>query len=111
MIASCYCLLRSFSSLRVFSVSDVIVIFGFMSFGSVLQIPGVGGGVQVACILCLTEIYRIPLEAATGMALYIWFISLAAVVPLGIFCALHKGLSWHKIRQLSYSSWSREASG
>ena len=111
MIASCDCLLRSLSTQRALALADVIVVFGFMSFGSILQIPGVGGGVQVACILCLTEVYRVPLEAATGMALYIWFVALVAVVPLGILCAFHQGLSWRKINQLPIGGWSREASG
>jgi len=111
MIASYYCLLRSFASQSPLSLVDVIVVFGFMCFGSVLQIPGLGGGVQVACILCLTEVYHLSLEAATGMALFIWFVSLASVVPLGIFCALHEGLNWRKINQLPIAGWSREVSG
>ena len=42
---------------------------GFVSFGSIVQIPGVGGGMQVVSVLVLTELFGIRLELATAFAL------------------------------------------
>ena len=42
---------------------------GFVSFGGVVQIPGVGGGTQVVAVLVLTELFGVRLELATSFAL------------------------------------------
>ena len=39
---------------------------GFVSFGAVVQIPGIGGGVQVVSVLVLTKIFGFPVELATS---------------------------------------------
>ena len=61
-----------------------MVLLGFMAFGSLVQIPGVGGGVQVASIVALTRIYGMPLEAASGIAILLWTIPSIAIVPFGL---------------------------
>jgi glycosyltransferase 2 family protein len=100
IVASYYALFRSFPVSSAFKITDVVIILGFMAFGSVVQIPGIGGGVQVISILVFTEIYRIPLEAAAGLAVFIWIITFVVIVPVGLACAFHEGLSWRKLREL-----------
>ena len=108
VIAACYwCLAQSCSGLIRLSLPDVIVFVGFVSFGSIVQIPGVGGGVQVVAVLVLTELFGARLEAATFFALVIWFITFIVVVPVGLVISLREGLSWRGLRQLSHRGESK----
>ena len=100
ILGTFYALFLSFPSTAQFKITDVVIILGFMAFGSIVQIPGIGGGIQVVSILVLTEIYRLPLEAATGVAIFIWIITFVVIIPVGFICAVHEGLSWTKLRQL-----------
>jgi uncharacterized protein (TIRG00374 family) len=101
IIGSYYTLFRSFPSTAKFEITDVVIFFGFVAFGSIVQIPGIGGGIQVASIVVLTEVYGLPLEAATGLAIFIWIITFVVVVPFGLLCAFHQGINWGKLRHLS----------
>lgn len=99
--ASCGTLLRGFPVTRQLGTMDIFVLLGFVSLGSVVQIPGVGGGMQVATIVALTRIYDIPLEAASGVAVLFWVVSSLAIIPFGLACAFHEGLNWSKLKLLS----------
>lgn len=83
-----------------FRVRDVMVFLGFVCFGSLVQIPGIGGGMQIVSVLVLTEIYRLPLELATSVAVTVWLITFVGIVPLGLFLALQEGFSWRKWKDL-----------
>ena len=72
---------------------------GFVSFGSLVQLPAVGGGAQMTAVLVLTEIFAVPLEVATGLGVLLWFISFVAILPLGTLLAFHEGLTWARIRE------------
>jgi hypothetical protein len=100
IIGSYYTLFRSFPVTSTFEITDVVIFFGFVAFGSIVQVPGIGGGIQVASIVVLTEIYGLPLEAATGLAIFIWIITFVVVVPFGLLCAFHQGINWSKLRHL-----------
>lgn len=103
LIAACYwCLAQSCSSLIRLSLADVIVFVGFVSFGSTIQIPGVGGGAQVVAVLVLTELFGARLEAATFFALVIWILTYIGIVPVGLMVALREGISWRGLRQLGH---------
>ena len=98
-IAACYICITRASSLH-FGWTDVLIFMGFVSFGSVVQIPGIGGGVQVAAVLVLTELFRLPMEIAASLALLLWIMTFVVVVPLGVVLALREGLDWAKLRSL-----------
>jgi len=100
IVAAYYALFRSFPISAQFKITDVVIILGFMAFGSIVQIPGIGGGVQIVSIVVFTEIYRLPVEAAAGLAIFIWIITVVVIVPIGLVCAFHEGLTWRKLRQL-----------
>src|ERR1700722_17088411 len=100
IIAAYYALFRSFPISAQFRITDVVIILGFMAFGSIVQIPGIGGGVQIVSIAVFTEIYGLPVEAAAGLAVFIWIITFVVIVPIGLICAFHEGLTWRKFRQL-----------
>ncbi len=91
---------RAYGSVLPFGLVDVFIFMGFLAFGAVIQIPGIGGGVQVVSVLVLTELFRIPLEAATSVAMVLWVITFVVVVPVGLISALAEGLNWSKLKQL-----------
>ena len=100
LITACYeCLARSFFGASL-SFVDVLVLLGFVSFGAVIQIPGIGGGMQVVSIVVLTELFAVKLEVATAFAMLAWIITFVAIVPVGLGLALKEGLSWRSLRQL-----------
>jgi len=95
-----YFVMRAFGDALHFGWLDVLIFLGFLAFGAVVQIPGVGGGTQVVSVLVLTELFRIPLEISTSVAIVLWFISFVVVVPLGVLLALHDGIRWRTLKQL-----------
>jgi uncharacterized protein (TIRG00374 family) len=101
LILGCYwCLARSFSGIVNLSWIDVLVFLGFVSFGSSIQIPGIGGGMQVVAILVLTELFHVKLELATSFAILIWIMTFVVVVPFGLLMAVREGLDWRKLRRV-----------
>ena len=87
------CVFQAFPATRSLGVTDVVIVLGFVAFGSAVQIPGVGGGMQIATVLVLTEFFGVGLEAASGIALVLWIISFVAIVPIGWFWPSMKGLN------------------
>lgn len=100
IVASYYTVFQAFPITAGLRFTDVVVFLGFVAFGSIVQIPGIGGGIQVISIVVLTQIYGLPLEAATGVAIFIWIITFVVVVPFGLLCAFHQGINWSKLKHL-----------
>lgn len=101
LIAACYwCLAQAYVGIINITVVDVLILMGFISFGGVVQIPGVGGGTQVVAVLALTELYGTRVELATSFALLLWILTFVAIVPVGLVLALKEGLDWHSLRQI-----------
>jgi glycosyltransferase 2 family protein len=95
-----YFIFQSFPITSRFSLGDTLVFVGFVAFGSLIQIPGIGGGVQVVAAVVLTEVFRLPLEESTGLALLIWIITFVVVVPPGLILAFHEGINWRNLRRI-----------
>jgi hypothetical protein len=101
LICLCYwCLARSFAGVLTLSVVDVLILMGFLSFGAVVQIPGVGGGMQVVAVLVLTELFGVRFELASAFALFLWIITFVAIVPWGLVLALKQGLNWRSLKSM-----------
>ena len=104
IIGSVYCTFRAFPVTSALGFTDAIITLGFMAFGSIVQIPAVGGGMQIATVLVLTEFYGLSLEAATGIALVMWINTFVIIVPIGLGLAFHEGIKWRSLRHLGESS-------
>ncbi|HEY3441075.1 MAG TPA: lysylphosphatidylglycerol synthase transmembrane domain-containing protein [Paludibaculum sp.] len=91
---------QAFPETAALSWSSILVYIGFVAFGSIVQIPGIGGGFQLVSILVLTQLFHCGLETATGIALVTWSITLIGVLPLGAILALREGLNWNRIKEL-----------
>jgi glycosyltransferase 2 family protein len=101
IVGSSTALLRGLPATHNLEPLDILVLLAFMTLGSVLQVPGIGGGAQAAAIVALTGIYGLSLEAASGVAVWLWIVSTLAIVPFGLACAFHEGLNWSKLKLLS----------
>jgi uncharacterized membrane protein YbhN (UPF0104 family) len=100
LIAACYaCVLNAFGGSVRMTLIQIMILMGFVSFGSIVQLPGIGGGMQVTALLVLTEIFSVPIEVATGLAIILWVMVFLTITPLGVGLALHEGLSWAKLRE------------
>ena len=101
LVAACYwCTARAFSGALHLSLIDVLIFMGFVSFGAVVQVPGIGGGMQVVSVVVLTELFGLQLEVATGFAVLVWIITFVIIVPVGLLEALREGLNWRSLRQI-----------
>ncbi len=101
VIVVCFvCVFKAYPETGAFALRDVLIVMGFVAFGSILQIPGVGGGVQIVMIIVLTEIYGLRVELATSIALLTWAVTFVGIVPMGLLFAFHEGLNWKRLRQL-----------
>ena len=101
LIVGCYlCLFRAFPSLAHFRITDILIFMGFVAFGSVIQIPGVGGGMQLVSIFVLTELFKMPLEVASSVAIVAWIITFVVIVPIGLLLLFHEGLNWQELKEM-----------
>jgi uncharacterized protein (TIRG00374 family) len=101
LIVLCFvCLFKACRETAGFTLQEVMVFIGLVAFGSVVQIPGIGGGVQLVSVIVLTKLYGIPVEVATSMAIVIWLVTFVAVVPAGLILAFHEGINWRKLKDL-----------
>jgi len=97
-----WCVVNSFGTALHFGWLDVLIFLGFLAFGGVVQIPGIGGGVQVVAVVVLTELFRVPSEVAAGAAVALWFISFVVVVPFGLLLAVREGVRWGSLRAIEH---------
>jgi hypothetical protein len=78
-------------------ISHVLLLMGFSMVGSVVQLPAVGGGSQLAVISALQVIYGIPPEAAVSCGMLLWLVTFMAVIPVGLILAHREHLSLRKL--------------
>jgi uncharacterized protein (TIRG00374 family) len=83
------------------SMSDNMIILVFAMVGSAVQLPGVGGGSQVACFLAYTAIFGVEKEPAAAAAILVWLITFAGCSLAGIPLLIHEGISLGKLRELA----------
>jgi uncharacterized protein (TIRG00374 family) len=79
--------------------------------GALLQLPGIGGGAQIACFLALKNIFGATEGPATAIAIALWLITFAAVTLAGLPLLIHEGLSLGKLRQLARAEAQAEKTG
>ena len=105
------CVFRAFPATGHLGITDIVILLGFVAFGSALQIPGVGGGMQIATVLVLTEFFGVKFASASGIALVLWIISFVAIVPVGLILAFHEGIKWRNLKDLGSAVPSAESAG
>ncbi|HYZ84285.1 MAG TPA: lysylphosphatidylglycerol synthase transmembrane domain-containing protein [Bryobacteraceae bacterium] len=96
-----YFLFKSFPATAHLGVRETLIYLSFVAFGSIVQIPGIGGGMQVVSIVVLRELFGLGLEEATGVTVLIWLATYVVVVPVGVLVALREGLNWGGLKHIS----------
>jgi len=86
-------------------VSQLLILMFSSMLGSMLQLPAVGGGSQMATIATLSSVFDVPPEMAASCGILLWLVTFAAVVPVGLLLAHHERLS---LRKLSVESHQAE---
>ena len=66
--------------------------------GLTVQVPGIGGGFQVAVTFALKEIVGLEPVAATAVALLTWIVIMAPATLVGSVWMFREGLSYGKVR-------------
>jgi hypothetical protein len=87
--------------LAAISFGGTVLVLAFTLVGSAVQLPGVGGGAQVATFLVLTVAFGIANEPAATMAITVWLISFASCCVAGIPLLFREGLSMSDLRRIT----------
>lgn len=85
--------------LHVVNVPHVLLLMGASMIGSLLQLPAVGGGSQLATISVMSSpaIFAIPREQAVSAGMMLWLVTFVACVPVGLLFAHREHLSLRKL--------------
>ncbi|HTV54581.1 MAG TPA: lysylphosphatidylglycerol synthase transmembrane domain-containing protein [Terriglobia bacterium] len=73
----------------------------FAALGLVVQLPGVGGGFQVAVLLALENLFHVSPESAAGAAILAYLTIMVPCLLLGLGFAAHEGLTFSKLKVIA----------
>src|SRR5207245_6872600 len=73
--------------------AQILLLMGSSMVGSMVQLPGVGGGSQLATIAALDHAFDVPRELAASCGIMLWLVTFVAVVPLGLLLTHRERLS------------------
>jgi glycosyltransferase 2 family protein len=91
--------------LQNMTTADVLLLMGSSMAGSVLQLPAVGGGSQLATIAVLFHHFDVPRELAVSCGILLWLTTFMSIIPLGLWFAHREHVS---LRRLSQESVAEE---
>jgi glycosyltransferase 2 family protein len=89
-------------------VSQLLILMFASMLGSMLQLPAVGGGAQMATIAVLSSVFDAPPEIAASCGILLWLVTFAAVVPVGLLLAHRENLSLRKLSAESHQAEVKE---
>ncbi len=84
--------------------TQIFLLMASSMVGSLVQLPGVGGGSQFATIETLNRIFGVPPELATSCGIMLWLVTFIAIVPVGLFLAHRERLSFRKLSKESHEA-------
>ena len=85
--------------LQALRMGQMYVLMAFSIAGSVVQLPGVGGGSQVGTIGAMHLLLGVPEAAAVGAGMVLWLVTFMSVVPMGLVCARFAGVGLGEARE------------
>ncbi len=89
-------------------LAQILILMGSSMVGSMLQLPAVGGGSQMATIATLSSVFDVPPEMAASCGILLWLVTFAAVIPAGLFLAHRERLSLRKLSEESHRAEKAE---
>jgi glycosyltransferase 2 family protein len=91
------------AALHQMVLPDMLLVMASSMAGSIVQLPGVGGGSQLAVIGILSsKIFRLPRELAVSCGIMLWLITFVSVVPAGLLLAHRERISLRKLSEESH---------
>jgi hypothetical protein len=93
---------HAYSELADITVAHVVLLMVSSMAGSMLQLPAVGGGSQLAVIKVLEAVFAVRPELAVGCGIMLWLVTFMAIAPLGLFLAHREHLSLRKAEAESH---------
>jgi glycosyltransferase 2 family protein len=84
--------------------TQIFLLMASSMVGSLVQLPGVGGGSQFATIETLNHIFGVPPELATSCGIMLWLVTFVAIVPVGLLLAHRERLSLRKLSEESHQA-------
>jgi glycosyltransferase 2 family protein len=104
--------MRSFSGeIGKFGFRAALLVLAFTMVGSVVQLPAVGGGTQLATFLVLTVIFGVEKEPAAAVAIVLWLVTFAAACVAGVPLLINEGWSMGDLRRLAREEAADEERG
>jgi uncharacterized protein (TIRG00374 family) len=73
--------------------ASIMLLLVSAMFGSLIQLPGVGGGSQLATIAVLNRVFGVPSEIAVSCGMLLWVATFMSVIPVGLLIAHRERLS------------------
>lgn len=89
------------AGLAQLSFAGALLVLAFTMVGSAVQLPGVGGGAQLATFLVLTLIFGIKDEPAATMSIVVWLIGFAGCCFVGLPLLFREGWSMGELRRMA----------
>jgi len=83
------------------SFGEVILVVAFTLVGSAVQLPGVGGGAQLATFLVLTLVLGVEKEPAATAAIVLWLVAFASCCIAGVPLLFRAGWSMGELRRMA----------
>lgn len=87
--------------LSMISLSKIFPLMGSSMVGSLIQLPGVGGGSQLATISALQHIFAVRHELAASCGIVLWLATFVCVIPVGLILTHFERLSLRKLSEES----------
>ena len=96
-----YLVVHSFGGkLATLTFADAMMVLVFTMVGSVVQLPGVGGGAQALSIIAFTRLYGVEQEPAVAAAMVLWLVTFASCTLVGVPLLFREGWSLGELRRL-----------
>jgi glycosyltransferase 2 family protein len=101
VVAVYYLIAHSFTGkLSTLSFADCMLVLVFTMVGSIVQLPGVGGGAQALSIFAFTRLYGVEQEPAVAGAMVLWLVTFASCSLAGIPLLLKEGWSFGELKRM-----------
>jgi uncharacterized membrane protein YbhN (UPF0104 family) len=99
---ACWEVIRAYPEpLHHLGIGAAVVVMGFSILGSVIQLPAVGGGSQLATVAALVHVFHMPKELAVSCGISLWLVTFASVVPVGLILGHRERLSLGRLSRES----------
>lgn len=99
-----YSVTGSYEALHI-RLSQVFLLMAASMIGSMVQLPGVGGGSQLATISTLQHVFGAAPELAASCGILLWMVTFMSIIPVGLLIAHRQNIS---LRGLSKASHEQE---